>query len=487
MPTTPLTWTQTAAPIETADAIPAARIGRRYLFGLATLFAAGLLAALLVRLELLAPDGRWLSGDACGRLMSIHSLLMVYFVAIPGLPALLTNFHLPTALGVRNVAFPRLNLLAWHLFAAGGALLLLTALLGGVKVGWTFSDAHDAAYAQGPVLLVVAAVLLAALSSVLTAINAFTTVQRMPRGGGAGIPLSASALQAAGLILIVATPVLAAALVLIVVERLSGAGLMTPAVGGDPSFVRHLFWFYATPALYAVFLPALGVMADIAEDRAGRPLFGRRLVRFAFYAMVPVSFLLWGRHFLNAPQSLTFGLTSSLLNHLVIAPLAMMLALVAATLASRRGPRDAAGLYAWGFVVYSILGALSGLPMASGSLNKLLHNTQYTVAHFHVLLVGAVLSGALAAIHHYLPRWIGRTPPAEGARQAAHILLAGVLLTFAPLFALGLRGLPMRLHTYPAEFQVGHVLATAGVTVFVAGLAMAVVQLLRAPRAGAAT
>lgn len=465
-----------------------AAVGRRYLSGLVALFAAGLLAALLIRLELLAPGGRLMSGDACGRLISLHALLMVYFVAIPGLPALLASFHLPGALGTRQLAFPRLHQLGWYLFATGGALLLFTGLLGGVKTSWTFSAAYSSTYTQGPVLLTIAAVLLVALSTLLNAINTVTSIHifRPRNSRWVDLPVSTWALYAASLILIIATPVLAATLLFIVVERVFQVGWLVPAEGGDGSFIRQLFWFYATPALYALFLPALGVVADLAEDRSGRPLRGRRHVILALLAMIPLSFLLWGRHFLAAPDSLAIGLTASLLNHLVLVPVGIMLLLLAASLAARRGPADGATLYAWGFIVYSVLGALTGLPLASGALSKLLHNTQYDVAHLHLFISGAVLSAVLAALYHYLPKFTGRQPSPGGACAAARVFLAGVALTFLPLLALGLQGLPRRLHTYPPEFQVGHVLSTAGSSILLLGLILAAWNLLGARKPDAA-
>lgn len=483
-----LNWTTPAAatprPVALPTALDPAHIGRRFLGGLMTLFGAGLLIALILRLELLFPEGRWLGADTCGRLISLHALLMVYFVAIPGLPALLTSFLLPTALGRPGLAFPRLHRLAWHLYAAGGALLLLSALWGGVKVSWTFTLAHSTAYAQGPVGLTVAAVLLVALSTLLNALNAVASIHifRAAGRGSAALPVSAWALYAASLILLIATPVLAATLLLIMVERVFEVGWFAPAQGGNPDFLRQLFWFYATPAMYALFLPALGVVADVAEEQSGRPLRGRRHVVLALLAMIPLSFLLWGRHFMAAPDALAFSLTASLLNHLVVVPVGVLLVLVAASLAGHRGDAGPARLYAWGFIAYTALGAASGLALASGALSKLLHNTQFDVAHLHLLVGGGVLSAVLAGLYHHLPRLTQRQVPAAAGCAAACVLLAGVALTFLPLLALGLRGLPRRLHAYPAEYQVGHVLATAGATILLTGLVLAGLNLLRARR-----
>ena len=483
MSTTTLTWNVAADHAEPSVWTPA-RVGLRFLAGIVTLFALGLVPAALLRLELLTPEAGALSADTCGRMISMHGLLMVYFVAIPGLPALMTSFHLPGALGAKRLAFPRLHRAAWFAYAAGGSLMVLAGLLGGVKIGWTFTDAQSALLTQGPVLLTISAVLLVAVATLLNAINAVASVHFLRPAGKrlVDLPVSTWSLYAASLILLIATPVLAATLLYIVADRVFDLRWTVPAAGGDAGFLRQLFWFYATPALYALFLPALGVAADVAEARAGQPLRGRRHVIHALLAMVPLSFVLWGRHFMAAPGSVAFSLTSSLMNHLVLVPVAVMLVLLAATLAGKTSRAEATDLYVWGFVGFSLLGALTGLPLASGALSRMLHNTQFDVAHLHLFISGAVLSAVLAGVYQHLPALTGRQPEAGPARVAAAVTLAGVALTFLPLLALGLKGLPRRLLSYPAEFQVGHVLATAGMTIFLLGLALAGANLLRARR-----
>src|SRR5437763_10668500 len=125
------------------------RIGILYLWTILVFFLIATVAAALMRIELLTPEGDLVTSETYNKLFTIHGVLMVWFFLIPSIPTVLGNFVIPMMIGARDVAFPKLNLLSWYLFMAGGALALYSIMVGGVDTGWTFYTPYSSAYASG--------------------------------------------------------------------------------------------------------------------------------------------------------------------------------------------------------------------------------------------------------------------------------------------------------------------------------------------------
>src|SRR5436190_6173961 len=238
------------------------RIGILYLISIIFFFAIAAVAAAIMRIELITPQGDLVLSQTYNKLFTIHGVLMVWFFLIPSIPAVLGNFVIPMMIGARDVAFPRLNLLSWYLFIAGGALALYAMLAGGVDTGWTFYTPYSSAYANGFVVLTAASIFLAGFGSILTGLNFIITVHKMrvPGLSWFRLPLFIWSLYATSLILVLATPVLAITLAMLSLERIWKIGIFDPALGGDPVLFQHMFWFYSHPAVYVMILPGMGVV-----------------------------------------------------------------------------------------------------------------------------------------------------------------------------------------------------------------------------------
>src|SRR5205807_7362165 len=163
---------------------------------------------------------------------------------IPSVAAVLGNFVLPMMIGARDVAFPRLNLLSWYLFNAGGLLALYSVVFGGVDTGWTFYTPYSSTYSNSNVVTMAAGVFIAGFGSILTGLNFIITIHRMRAPGLTWfrLPLFIWSLYATSVILVLATPVLAMTLALMALERIWGLGVFDPKLGGDPVLFQHLFW-----------------------------------------------------------------------------------------------------------------------------------------------------------------------------------------------------------------------------------------------------
>src|SRR5437763_2823827 len=155
------------------------RIGLLYLYSIIVYFAIAAVAAALMRLELITPQGDLVTSETYNKLFTVHGVMMVWFFLIPSIPAVLGNFVIPMMIGARDVAFPKLNLLSWYLFNGGGLLALYSIVVGGVDTGWTFYTPYSSTYSNSHVVALAAGVFIAGFGSILTGLNFIITVHRM--------------------------------------------------------------------------------------------------------------------------------------------------------------------------------------------------------------------------------------------------------------------------------------------------------------------
>jgi cytochrome c oxidase subunit 1 len=443
------------------------RIGILYLLAILFFFVIAAVAAALMRLELLTPQGDLVRSDTYNKLFTIHGVVMVWFFLIPSIPSVLGNFVIPLMIGARDVAFPKLNLLSWYLFIIGGLVALHAILVGGVDTGWTFYTPYSTAYSNSHVVEMATGIFITGFSSILTGLNFITTVQKMRAPGMTWfrLPLFIWSLYATSIILVLATPVLAITLALLAVERIWGVGIFDPRLGGDPVLFQHLFWFYSHPAVYIMILPGMGVVSETITCFARKKIFGYHFVAFSSMAIAVIGFLVWGHHMFVSSQSIYAGMVFSFLSFLVAIPSAIKVFNWTMTLYRGSISFDAPMLYALGFIGLFVIGGLTGLFLASLAVDVHVHGTYFIVAHFHYIMVGGMVSAFMGGLHYWWPKITGRLYPERLAQLAALVMFIGFNLTFFPQFVVGYLGMPRRVHTYAPEFQIYNVLSTAGASI----------------------
>ncbi|MBE7185720.1 MAG: cytochrome c oxidase subunit I [Methylobacterium mesophilicum] len=443
------------------------RIAILYLISVTFFFFIGGIAAGLMRTDLLTPQGDFLSNEGYNRAFTLHGVIMVWFFLIPSIPNVFGNFLIPLMIGARDLAFPRLNLLSWYIYWIGGLFTLYVLIAGGVDTGWTFYTPLSSMFANGNVVMAAAAVFVVGFSSILTGINFIVTIHtlRAPGMTWGRLPLFVWSHYATSVILVLATPVLTVTLALIVAERLFGLGIFDPALGGDPLLYQHLFWFYSHPAVYIMVLPGMAVVSELVAAAARKPVFGYWFVVFSSLGIAAVGFLVWAHHMFVSGMSMYAGAVFSFLSLVVAVPSGIKVYNWTATLWKGHISLDPPFLFAMGFIGLFVVGGLTGLILAMLALDVHVHDTYFVVAHFHYIMVGGTVSAFFGALHFWWPKMTGRMFSVPWGRVTALFIFFGFNLTFFPQFILGYLGMPRRYHVYDPQFQVLHVLSSAGSTI----------------------
>jgi cytochrome c oxidase subunit I len=465
------------------------RIGLLYMYAILTFFLVGVALGVAIRLELIAPGETIMSAQAYNALFTLHGVIMIFLFIIPGIPAIFGNLFLPIHLGANDVAFPRLNLLSWWLYIIG-ALLALSSLFGAAgfpDTGWTFYVPFSTQTTTN-VPLAVFAVFILGFSSILTGINFVTTVHRL-RAEGMGwgrLPLFVWSLYSTAWVQILATPMLAITLILILLERLLGAGLFDPAKGGDPIMFQHLFWIYSHPAVYIMVLPGMGIISEIIPVFTRKPAFGYWAIALSSIAIAAFGSLVWAHHMFVSGMSDMAILVFSLLTFIVAIPSAVKVFNWVATLYKGSISLDPPMLFALSFIFLFSIGGLTGLVLGAAAANVHVHDTSFVVGHFHYTMFGGTGFAFFGGLHYWFPKIFGRMYNKKVATCAWGLMFAGFNMLYFSMKILGLRGMPRRYYDYLPEYTGLNVVATVGSWILAAGLLLMFVNLFRGALRGAA-
>ncbi|HEX8113228.1 MAG TPA: cbb3-type cytochrome c oxidase subunit I [Kofleriaceae bacterium] len=461
------------------------RIALMFLIATTLALTLGGVFALLLRTKLLHP-GPWLIEPLTyNRLFTLHGVVMVFMFMIPAIPAVFGNFVLPMMLGARDLAFPRINLASFYVYLAGAALALWGMIHGGADTGWTFYAPYSTT-TPTDVAPIALGVFVLGVSSIMTGLNFIATTHMLRRRGlrWHDMPIFVWAIYATSIIQVIATPVLGLAVSLVAIDHALHLGIFDPALGGDPVLFEHLFWFYSHPAVYIMILPAMGVIAEVVPTFAKKQPFSYKALAYSSLGIAFVGFLTWGHHLFVAGISQFDAAIFGVMSMFVAIFSAIKVFTWIGTLYRGSITFNTPMLYFFAFVYLFAFGGMTGIAVATTSLDVHWHDTYFVIAHFHFIMIGGTLTAFLAALHYWFPKMFGRMYPERWGLVSAALVFAGFNLTFVPQFLLGNAGMPRRYYAYPDRFHVLNVMSTLGAYLLGAALILTLVYLLVSLRWG---
>jgi len=458
------------------------RIGILYLVAMTTFFLVGATIGILMRLEHLTMGPTIMQPTTYNAMFTLHGVIMIFLFVIPGLPAVFGNFFLPIMIGAKDVAFPRLNLLSWYLYMTGATIAISSLFTGGgpPDTGWSFYVPYSVKTGTNVTMAVLGAFVLG-FSSIVTGLNFITTIHRLRAKGMTWMrmPLFPWSLYATAWVQVLATPILGITLLLVILERVFHLGIFDPAIGGDPILYQHLFWTYSHPAVYVMILPAMGAISEIIPTFAHRTIFGYKAIVLSSMAIAGLGSLVWAHHMFTSGMSEVSIIIFSLLTFLVAIPSAIKVFNWVATLYKGSIELKAPMLFALGFIFLFSIGGLTGLFQGALAVNMHIHDTYFIVGHFHYVMFGGTGMAFFAALHYWYPKMFGRMYNERTAIVAWVHIFIGFNMLYFTMLVLGMQGMPRRYYDHLPGFHTGHLVATVGSWILVAGLLLMFGNLVR--------
>ena len=438
-------------------------IGVQYLVTAFFFYLVGGALAEVMRVELATPDPDFVQPEFYNQLMTMHGSIMLFLWIIPA-GAAFANYLIPLMIGAEDMAFPRLNAVAFWMIPPGGVFFLCSFFVGAPQAGWTSYPPLSLVSGLWGEEIWILSVLVLGTSSMLGAINFVTTIlkMRIPEMDIHSMPLFCWSMLATSALIILGTPVLAAALILLSFDLIAGTAFFNPAGGGDPIVYQHMFWFYSHPAVYIMVLPFFGVISEILPVHARKPIFGYRAIAYSSLAISFLGLIVWAHHMFTSGTPGWLRMFFMATTMIIAVPTGIKVFSWCATLWGGKLNLNSALLFGIGFLSSFLIGGLSGVMVASAPFDIHVHDTYFVVAHFHYVLFGGAVFALFAAVYHWFPKMSGRMVNETLGRIHFILTFIGFNLTFLPMHPLGLQGMNRRIALYDPQFQAVNELVTIG-------------------------
>ncbi len=454
------------------------RIG--FLYGVFALFffLVGGFEALLIRAQLMYPNGTVLTAQQYNTMFTMHGTTMIFLAVMP-LSSAFFNFIMPLQIGARDVAFPRLNAFSLWTFVAGAIIInigwfLPAATHGAPDGGWygyapltskTYIPKHSVDYwIMGLQLLGVASIA-ASLNFIVTIINMRAPGMTMMR-----LPVFTWMTLITSFLIVLSFPAITIALVELMMDRNFGTGFFEVSLGGMPILWQHLFWVFGHPEVYILILPAMGIISEILPTFSRKPLFGYPIVVFSGAAIGFLGFTVWSHHMFTTGMGTVATAAFSLATMCIAVPTGVKIFNWIGTLWGGHIVMRTPMMFALGFVWMFMIGGFSGVMHSAAPADSQQNDSYFVIAHFHYVLIGGSIFALLAGIHYWFPLMFGRKVSEFWGKLSFWVIFIGFNVTFFPMHFLGLNGMSRRTYTYDPNLGWNSANFIASIGAFVLGI-----------------
>ncbi|HEX4467713.1 MAG TPA: cytochrome c oxidase subunit I [Solirubrobacteraceae bacterium] len=467
------------------------RIGIMYMVTTFVFFCLGGVEALMIRLQLGAPDNTLVTPQVYNQLFTMHGTTMIFLFVVP-MMAGLANYFLPLMIGARDMAFPRLNALSYWLLLAGGIVFYMSIFFNPPEDGWvSFVPLSNITYSpSGGVDAWIYLIHLTGLSSLIGAINFYATIANMrARGMSWGrLPLFVWTILTYSVLLIFALPVIAAAVTMLLADRHFSTHFFDPATGGSALLWQHLFWFFGHPEVYIMVLPGFGIISEILPVFARKPIFGYKAIAAATVAIAFLGFLTWAHHMFTAPVPEAVLVFVMLSSYFIAVPTGVKILNWIATLWRGTVEFTTPLLFCVGAISIFVIGGISGIFLATFPIDWQVNETYFVVAHLHFVLLGGSVLPIFAAIYYWFPKITGKMLSEGLGRLSFGLMFVGILVTFMIQHVMGLDGMPRRIYEYDnvGHLQLYNIISTVGAFILAAGVLVTIINAVQSLKKGVA-
>ncbi len=473
------------------------RLGMMYIGGGLVFFVIAGLQAATIRLQLAIPEAGIVAPQVFNRLLTVHGTAMVFLVGMPVLTGFL-NYLVPLMIGARDLAFPRLNAFGFWLWLFG-SLLLYFSYIGGdglygagsaPDVGWfAYAPLTERAFSRGNSTdYWILSILLTSVGSTATAINLLTSIFCMRCEGMTlrKMPVLVWLAAVVSFLMCVALPPLSAAQIMLLLDRFLGAHFFDTQAGGSAILWQHFFWIFGHPEVYILVFPAFAFANEIIPVFSRKVIFGYSVMVAASCAIAIISLSVWAHHMFSvgmAPAGNAFFAASTML---VSVPTGIKIFNWIGTMWGGKIRFRVPMLFSVAFLVQFLIAGLTGIMLGVAPFDWQLTDTYFVVAHFHYVLIGAIIFMIFAAIYYWFPKATGKMLSERLGKWHFWLFLIGFHMTFDTMHFAGMRGMPRRIYTYqPGRgLDTLNLIESVGVIFQAAGVLILLINVIRSIRSG---